>query len=161
MFPWRNGENIAVEMYDTTLIFRFRKDLFYGVTHAKTLVSDNEFYAVNADDVDYILSNASSFNGNIFSYCESDPINKTDKLGNAAITLSIALATSLSIKFAALAASIKSFLTELSAEDKAFFETYMQMPNRRPITSPWDTVQACTVIAPGIYLVDTEGHNFF
>lgn len=49
--------------------------------------------------------------------------------------------------------------TELSAEDKAFFETYMQMPNRRPITSPWDTVQACTVIAPGIYSVDTEGHG--
>lgn len=49
--------------------------------------------------------------------------------------------------------------TELSAEDKVFFETYIQMPNRRPITSPWDTVQACTVIAPGIYSVDTEGHG--
>lgn len=56
---------------------------------------------------------------------------------------------------------IKPFnrFTELSAEDKAFFDEYIRKPNREPRESPWDTVQDCTVIAPGIYSVSTAGHG--
>ena len=46
MFPWCNGENIAIEMYGTALVFRLRKDLCDGVAHAEAFVSDNEFDAV-------------------------------------------------------------------------------------------------------------------
>lgn len=56
---------------------------------------------------------------------------------------------------------IKPFnrFTELSSEDKAYYDEYIRKPNRKPITSPWGTVQECTVIAPGIYSVSTAGHG--
>lgn len=56
---------------------------------------------------------------------------------------------------------IKPFnrFTELSAEDKAYFDEYKRKPHREPRESPWNTVQDCTVIAPGIYSVSTAGHG--
>ena len=48
---------------------------------------------------------------------------------------------------------------ELSPEDKVYYEEYIRKPNRKPITTPWGTVQECTVIAPGIYSVTTAGHG--
>lgn len=56
---------------------------------------------------------------------------------------------------------IKPFnrFTELSSEDKAYYDEYIRKPNREPRDSPWDTVQDCTVIAPGIYSVITAGHG--
>lgn len=48
---------------------------------------------------------------------------------------------------------------ELTAEGKAFVESYSQRPMREPEYSPWDEVQSCTVIANGIYDVSTEGHG--
>lgn len=56
---------------------------------------------------------------------------------------------------------IKPFnrFTELSSEDKTYFDEYIQKPYREPSNSPWDTVEECTVIAPGIYSVSTAGHG--
>ena len=56
---------------------------------------------------------------------------------------------------------IKPFnrFTELSSEDKTYFDEYIQKPYREPSNSPWDTVEECTVIAPGIYSVVTAGHG--
>lgn len=56
---------------------------------------------------------------------------------------------------------IKPFnrFTELSSEDKTYFDEYIRKPNREPSNSPWDTVEECTVIAPGIYSVSTAGHG--
>lgn len=50
-------------------------------------------------------------------------------------------------------------VTELSSEDKTYFDEYIQKPYREPSNSPWDTVEECTVIAPGIYSVSTAGHG--
>lgn len=56
---------------------------------------------------------------------------------------------------------IKPFnrFTELSPEDKTYFDEYIRKPYREPSNSPWDTVEECTVIAPGIYSVSTAGHG--
>ena len=56
---------------------------------------------------------------------------------------------------------IKPFnrFTELSSEDKAYFDEYKQNPYREPRESPWGAVQDCTEIAPGIYSVVTAGHG--
>lgn len=49
--------------------------------------------------------------------------------------------------------------TELTSENRAFNERFIQNPYREPRESLWDTVQNCTVIAPGIYSVSTAGHG--
>lgn len=48
---------------------------------------------------------------------------------------------------------------KLSADDKAYFERYSQRDIIEPTNSLWGEVQNCTVIANGIYEVDTEGHG--
>ena len=49
--------------------------------------------------------------------------------------------------------------TELTPEDRSYYESYIQRPYREPTYSPWEEVQDCTVIAPGIYSVSTAGHG--
>ena len=49
--------------------------------------------------------------------------------------------------------------TELTPEDRSYYESYIQRPYREPRYSPWEEVQDCTVIAPGIYSVSTAGHG--
>ena len=49
--------------------------------------------------------------------------------------------------------------TELSADGKAFFESYQKRYVREPTNSMWDEVQSCKTIANGIYEVSTPGHG--
>lgn len=48
---------------------------------------------------------------------------------------------------------------ELSAEGKAFLDSYQQRYIREPTNSLWDEVEHCTTIANGIYSVTTAGHG--
>lgn len=48
---------------------------------------------------------------------------------------------------------------ELTAEGKAFFDSYQQRFLREPTDSLWDEVQNCRTIANGIYEVSTAGHG--
>jgi len=48
---------------------------------------------------------------------------------------------------------------ELSAEDKAYFESYANKYGREPKNSMWGKVQSCKTIANGIYEVSTAGHG--
>lgn len=48
---------------------------------------------------------------------------------------------------------------ELSAEEKAFFDSYQERNVREPTTSMWNEVQSCRTIAKGIYEVSTPGHG--
>lgn len=49
--------------------------------------------------------------------------------------------------------------TELTSEERSYYESYIQRPYREPTYSPWEEVQDCTVIAAGIYSVSTAGHG--
>lgn len=49
--------------------------------------------------------------------------------------------------------------TALTLEDRIFYENFLQRQYREPSNSPWEVVQDCTVIAPGIYSVITAGHG--
>ncbi|MCM1438733.1 MAG: DUF3849 domain-containing protein [Roseburia sp.] len=49
--------------------------------------------------------------------------------------------------------------TELSDEDRAYFENYNSRYRSEPTMSPWDEVESCRTIANGIYEVSTAGHG--
>ncbi len=48
---------------------------------------------------------------------------------------------------------------ELTAKDRAFFDSYQQRFMLEPTNSMWDEVQSCNTIANGIYEVSTAGHG--
>lgn len=48
---------------------------------------------------------------------------------------------------------------QITAEDKAFFDSYQQRFMLEPTNSPWGEVQHCRAIANGVYEVSTAGHG--